>query len=404
MSSFGYSPIIGYIVAGVILGPSCCKLIQNQEVIGIFSEMGILFLLFAIGLNLSLEKMKNIWKTSFIATLLSTVIIYAGILLVGHFLLVSHAKIVLMAFCVALSSTAVTAKSLKLLKERDESIEYNTIGILIVQDLVALVMVLIVDILGAKVEHLYDIYKNIIVMLAASVVAFYFLHSMHFTNKLSHFLKKHNDMIGICVFGICLGSAVIAELAGLSAAFGAFIAGLMLGNSSIKEQIRSTASPIEEILLMTFFLGVGLLVDLRFMVNNFKLIFLALLFVAFGKTIINIFVLRLCKFSLKDAFVISVLLANTGEFSFMLCYTASRVGLVDYASIKFLANLTVMSLVLSPFWLVIAQRCLHLAKRVNIASSKEFYKLALDNEIRKIKHISKTMVNFIEKTFRREKK
>jgi predicted Kef-type K+ transport protein len=115
-------------------------------------------------------------------------------------------------------------------------------------------------------------------------------------------------------------------------------------------------------------------------------------------------VLQLCKFSLKDAFVISVLLANTGEFSFMLCHTASNIGLVDYASIKFLANLTVISLILSPLWLIFAQRCLHLAKRVNVVSSREFYKLALDNEIRKVKHISKTVVRLAEKISKREEK
>ncbi|GHU15985.1 hypothetical protein FACS189472_00030 [Alphaproteobacteria bacterium] len=398
LSSLGYSPILGYIIAGVLLGPSCLQFIVDREVVGVFSEMGILFLLFAIGLSLSFEKVKNIWKASLATTILSTALIYVVMLITGEFLHISSSVIVLITFCVTLSSTAVTVKSLKYLRERDDSIEENTFGILVSQDLVALLMVIIINFLGARQETDYNTTKISVVLLASALIVLYFLrYRTRHIHKLTSFIKKHEEMLTMSIFGICLGSAVLAELIGLSAPFGGFIAGLVLGNSNMKNEIKSVAAPIEELLLMTFFLSVGLLVDIKFIVEHFPVIFSALIFVTFGKTIINIFVLRLCKFSLKESFVVSVLLANVGEFSFMLVSAAGKGGLVNTAGVKFLVSLTTLSLFLSPFWLIFAERCRAMAESVSAASSFDFLQLALDREIKKIHHVS----SFISRIFNR---
>ncbi|GHU10610.1 sodium/hydrogen exchanger [Alphaproteobacteria bacterium] len=398
LSSLGYSPILGYIIAGVLLGPSCLQFIVDRDVVGVFSEMGILFLLFAIGLGLSFEKVKNIWKTSLASTILSTALVYVVMLITGEFLLISSSVIVLMTFCVALSSTAVTVKSLKYLRERDDSIEENTFGILVSQDLVALVMVIIINFLGPHQTTEYDTTKISVVLVISTLIIFYFLkYRNSHIHKLTGFIKKHEEMLTMSTFGICLGSAVLAELIGLSAPFGGFIAGLILGNSNMKNEIKIIAAPIEELLLMTFFLSVGLLVDIKFIWEHLLTIFSALIFVTFGKTIINIFVLRLCKFSLKESFVISVLLANIGEFSFMLVSAASKNGLVNAQGVKFFVSLTTLSLFLSPFWLIFAERCRTMAESVSAASSFEFLQLALEREIKKAHNVS----SFVYKIFHR---
>ncbi|MDR2781879.1 MAG: cation:proton antiporter [Holosporaceae bacterium] len=386
-SSLGHAPVLGYIIAGVLLGPSCFKLIIDREAVEIFSEMGILFLLFIIGLELSFEKIRNIWKTSVVSTFISVISMYIIVLGVGYILKLSHAQILLITFCVTLSSTAVTVKSLERLSNRDDTIEENTFGILVAQDLVALLMVLVINFLGANTQsNESQIYKIIAVLLFISGLIFYFLLYHKHIHKFTNFIKKHEDMLTLTIFGLCLGGAVCAEIAGLSAPFGAFIMGLILGNSNLQEKGKQIAAPIEEILLMTFFLSVGLLVDLKFIYDNVWLIISALLFVTFGKTIINIFVLRLCKFPLKESFVISVLLGHIGEFSFMLSYSATKVGLIGDYGVRFLISLTALSLFLSPFWLLFAERCRSLAKSVNVVSAWEFFGLAVNREIVKIGH------------------
>lgn len=389
LSSLGHSPVLGYIIAGIVLGPSCLKFITDREIVAVFSEMGILFLLFAIGLGLSFEKVKNMWKKSFSVTLISTLFIYIAMSIVGYFLKIPQTSVILITFCVTLSSTAVTVKSLRHLKERNDNVEEHTYGILISQDIMALVMVLVINFLGADM-HTNETARVIATLIFLALVAFIFLRFQTDAAKLSNFIKKHADMLAMFVFGICLGSAVLAELFGLSASFGAFVAGLILGNSAMKEEISTIAAPIEEILLMTFFLSVGLLVDIDFIMANLSLIFLGILFITVGKTIINIFVLRLCSFNLKESFVISVLLGHVGEFSFMLSYAASNVGLVNAYGVKFLVSLTALSLFLSPFWLIFAERCRTITENVNISSVWAFLQVALDREFKKIRKIGET--------------
>ena len=174
LSSFGHSLVLGYIIAGIVLGPSCLKFITDREIVGVFSEMGILFLLFAIGLGLSFEKVKSMWKTSFSATVISTLFIYAVMSIVGYFLKIPQTGIILISFCVTLSSTAVTVKSLKLLKERNDHVEEHTFGILVSQDIMALVMVLVINFLGAD-THVNETSRVIGTLVFLALVAFVFL-------------------------------------------------------------------------------------------------------------------------------------------------------------------------------------------------------------------------------------
>jgi CPA2 family monovalent cation:H+ antiporter-2 len=306
---------------------------------------------------------------------------------VGYFLKLSQSQIMLITFCVTLSSTAVTVKSLGELKYRNDNIEESTFGILIAQDLIALVMALIINFLGSNQENDYQIYRIVGVLLFVFGLIFYFSLYHRHIHKFTNFIKKHENMLTLTTFGICLGGAVLAEIAGLSAPFGAFIMGLILGNSNLREKIQTITIPIEEILLMTFFLSVGLLVDLKFIFDNLLLIMSALIFVTFGKTIINIFVLRFCGFPLKETFVISVLLGHIGEFSFMLSYSARKVDLINGYGVQFLISLTALSLFLSPFWLIFAERCRSLAKNVNIASSWELLKFASSREVIKLQSV-----------------
>lgn len=397
-SAMGHTPILGYMIAGIILGPSGLQLIQDRESIQIFAEMGILFLLFVIGVGLSFEKIKNIWRTSIFATLLSTLFIYVVIFISGCFLNLPHDIIVLVAFCITLSSTAVTVKSLNHLKEGDESIEQNTFGILIAQDLIALPMVVVIKLFGSA--QAFSLNSTGLIAASVFVIAliFYFSKYHQYFYRFTDFIKAHNDTLTLTVFGFCLGLAVIAELSGLSAPFGAFIAGLILGNSTIKDEVKAIAFPIEEILLMTFFLSIGLLVNVKYIYQNIVLILAALVIVTIIKTIINIAVFRLCKFTLKDSFVISVLLGHIGEFSFMLASAAFKVKLIDDSGMQFLISVTALSLFLSPFWLIFAERCRALTNNVIVRSSWEFFRLAVGREIRKFRGIVDFFVSIVGKT------
>lgn len=360
-SCFGYTPVLGYIIAGLLLGPSVLAVITDMEAISLCSEMGIIFLLFVIGLGLSFEKVKNIWKTSVSFTIASTIGTYLVLLVVGWMFGMNHDLIILSAFCITLSSTAVSVKSMESLEGIGEVVKENTFGIHIAQDLIALVMVVIINFMakntGDDPSVSYETSRLIALILFSVGLFLYFTRYHQYVHKFTNFVKRHGDMMPITIFGICLGSAVLSEIGGFSAPFGAFIAGLILGNSDLKDEVKNVSEPIEELFLLTFFLSVGLQVDLSFIWEHLGVIALALFYITVGKTALNIAVLRLFKFSLPDSFIISVLLGHIGEFSFMLAFAASKVGLIETTELKFLVSLTALSLFLSPFWLIFAERC-----------------------------------------------
>jgi len=283
-----------------------------------------------------------------------------------------------------------------MLKEKNDAIRENTFGILIAQDLISLVMVLIVNLLARQGDFSIS-YKSprLIGLILFSVgLVMYFSHFHKYVHKVTNFIKKHNSMQSIIIFSICLGGAVFSELVGFSAPFGAFISGLILGNSNLREEAKAAAAPIEELLLMTFFLSVGLMVDLRFILDNLGLILFALLYVSIGKTALNVCLLRLFKFQMQDSFIISVLLGHIGEFSFMLAFAASKVGIIGVTQLKFLVSLTALSLFLSPFWLILAERCRKLASSTLDVSSWVFFQLVVAGEKRKLASLTKMVMKY----------
>jgi CPA2 family monovalent cation:H+ antiporter-2 len=125
-------------------------------------------------------------------------------------------------------------------------------------------------------------------------------------------------------------------------------------------------------------------VDLRFIWEHLGVIALALFYITIGKTVLNIAVLRLFRFSLPDSFIISVLLGHIGEFSFMLAFAASKVGLIEEMELKFLISLTALSLFLSPFWLIFAERCRRLTVSALESSAWNLFLLVVAKEKRKL--------------------
>ena len=398
-SSLGYAPILGYIIAGIITGPSGFGLVSNREAAEVFAEMGIIFLLFVIGAELSFDRIKNIWKRSVAVTVISMLCIFVLMFAFGMLVKIKLPQILLFTFCVTLSSTAVTVKSLESLTDRDESIEENTFGILIAQDLIALLMVLVLNFFGNSNTESGNKVHNIATMVAFGIcIALYFTRYHKYIYKFTSFIRKHKDMMALSVFGMCLGGALVAEIAGLSASFGAFLVGLILGNSDLASEVKATAEPIEELLLMTFFLNVGFLVDLSFIWNNIWVIIFSLIFVTVFKTVINVFVLRLCRFSLKESFVISVLLGHIGEFAFMLTYTAMKLEIISIYGLKLLISLTALSLFMSPFWLKFAERCKDMANNAAVSSAWEFFRMASEKESRTFHKIAGAVTSGVKKS------
>ena len=175
------------------------------------------------------------------------------------------------------------------------------------------------------------------------------------------------DLTPLAVLAWCLGFALISGLLGLSPAFGAFLAGLTIGNSAQSNVAHKNAEPIKVVLLMVFFLSIGLLVDLVFLFQNFLAIMTILVSATIFKTLLNVLGLRALGKGWGEAFLASLLLGQMGEFSFVMGAVAVGVALIDQTLLNYLISITVLSLITSPFYVSVA-RHLH---NVMIAKSGE---------------------------------
>ena len=192
--------------------------------------------------------------------------------------------------------------------------------------------------------------------------------------------------------------AAVTGLVGLSAAFGAFLAGLVVGNSAQRQDIFRTAKPFESVLIMVFFLSIGLLIDLRHLWENLGLVLLLWMLATVFKTALNTAVLRFLGEPWPRAFECSLILAQIGEFSFVLGAVAIDRGLIDTDLHRFIVSVTALSLFCSPFWVASARRLNHRAA-YRVQGLGALLRLIYFREWRVSRQVSRSIIDHITDWF-----
>lgn len=347
--------IIGYILAGVILGPSVLGMVTDRNGVALLAELGIVMLLFVIGLELSVHRFAEVWRVAVLTTLLQTGGSVAVMLLFHRLVGWSVGTAVLLGFCLALSSTAVVIKLLEQRGDLDSPTGRLTVGILIAQDMAVVPMMLALSALtgdGVDLRVMLRVVVSVLILVALVWVLLRREIRLPFVGSVS----EHPDLGPLAAFGACFGAAALAGFAELSPGYGAFIAGLVIGNSSDGQSLRHHAHPIQALLLMVFFLSVGLLLDLSFLRDNIGIVFLMLVAVTVVKATINVLALRLQNISWSHSFHVGVGLAQIGEFSFMLAGAGVSRRLLESGEGQLVVAVTVLSLAVSPLWQIPVRR------------------------------------------------
>lgn len=383
-------PILGYILAGIILGPSGFAFIKSREQVGMLAELGVLLLLFVIGMDLSLRTFKKVWVVSILCTLMQ---IAGGLLISSIFAYMlgwSLGLSLLLGFVVSLSSTAVVVKMLESIGELKSDTGQVAIGVLIAQDLAIVPMILFLRNID---RAWYDpaLWAKVVMsigMLAA--LAFYLSRKQRVRLPLTTIIAGEKDLTPLASLTFCFAAAAISGLIGLSAAYGAFLAGLVLGNTHERLLMLETTKPIQSILLMAFFLSIGLLLDVAFIWHHFWVVLLLLLAITVGKTALNIGILHLLRLPWSQSFLIGVTLAQLGEFAFLLATVGFETNIINADGQKLIIGLTVLSLAFSPLWLSAARRLKVLVDTNNI-SLRALMTLTFGQEMSSIKRLLEGM-------------
>lgn len=362
-------PILGYILAGILLGPSGMGLIQSREQVGLLAELGVLLLLFVVGMDLSLRTFKKVWVISTLCTVIQIAFSILITALLAKFFGWSFGLSLLLGFVLSLSSTAVVVKMLESIGEMRTETGQMAIGVLIAQDLAIVPMILILRNLERPWYDPALISKIVLSVGLIAILIVYLSRKQRVRVPLTQIIAGEKDLTPLASLTFCFAAAAISGLIGLSAAYGAFLAGLVLGNTHERLIMLETTKPIQSILMMAFFLSIGLLLDTSFIWEHLGTVIFVLLIVTIGKTAINIGILRLLRLPWSQAFLIGVVLAQLGEFAFLLSTVGHETHIINDFGEKLVIALTVLSLALSPLWLTVARRLHTFAGSSNITLS-----------------------------------
>ena len=365
--------IVGYILAGVVLGPAGLALVDNSGAIQLLAEVGVLLLLFLIGLELNLQEFRAVLGTALAAVGLQ-ILGSAGLMFaLGWLFDWPLLQIVVLSFAITLSSTAVAVKMLEDVGEADSLVGRLTLGVLIGQDLALVPMLIILGALGAGAgagagaEASGDVAAHAaepawlligkLLLAMAGLVALIAVLTRRGRIRLPFSRNRLSpDIATLAIMAFCFALASLSGLAGLSPALGAFIAGMIIGNSTGRVLAIRLSLPIQSILMVVFFLSVGLLIDGQFLIEHWGQILMLLFGLVLAKTALNTAILMLLRRPWSEAFAASLFMAHVGEFSFVLIGAGLAAGALDQSGYKLALTVIALSLVISPLWYVSLRR------------------------------------------------
>ncbi len=338
--------IAGFLIAGMIIGPFGFELIANVDEIEIMAEVGVILLLFTIGLEFSLKELAKMRKLLLFGGGLQVIITILASASLLYLLGLELRQSIFLGMLVSLSSTAIV---LKLLSDRGELQTPQgkiSVGILIFQDLAIVPMFLLVDILGTSGE--IDFISIVIRLLTAvGVIAFILFAAKYLSPKILYYLARTRirELFTVGIILILLGTAYLTHNFGLSFALGAFIAGLILSESEYSTQITSEIIPFKDVFNSIFFVSVGLLLNINYVINfPLQVVFSAIGIIILKSVIIFVLVLSM-KYPTRIAMLSALGLAQIGEFSFILAQQGGN--LLEQYSDVLLAS-AIITMIITP--------------------------------------------------------
>ena len=361
-------PIAGFLLAGVAVGPNALGLVTDLDLVQQIAEVGVILLLFSIGVEFSLKEMARLARPIFLGGGVQvglTIAVVAGIALA---LGVPFGASVFTGFLVAMSSTAIVLKVLAERAESDTPVGRISLAMLLFQDIIIVVMALLVPILagegGTGLGIAWALGKAALVIAAVLIgarrIVPWFLDRVARTRRTELFL--------LAVAAICLGVGWVASLAGISIALGAFLGGLLVSESDYAEHALSEVLPLQTLFTAAFFLSVGMLLDPVFLFQNLGWVLLAAGGVLVLKAAIAAVGARAIGYPTGVALAGGLALGQVGEFSFVLALEGAAVGLTPLAlgdaGSQGLIAVTVVLMILTPLLIAAAPRLAALGRRV----------------------------------------
>jgi CPA2 family monovalent cation:H+ antiporter-2 len=349
-----FPSIIGFLAAGMLAGPHALALVKNTHHVDQLAEIGVVLLLFTIGIEFSLTELMRIRQMVFLGgglQVVLTILVVAGIGLLCGF---ATNQAVFFGFLVALSSTAIIMKLLMDAGKTETAQGKTTLGILIFQDLCVVPLMLFIPLLGGSGQGGSDILL-VVTKAAAVVLAAHFGARYLIPWVLRHVVNaRSRELFILTVIFIGFGTAWLTAQAGLSLALGAFIAGLAISESEYSQQVLGDIIPFRDAFMSLFFLSVGMLLDLSVLLKHPLLVAAVVLTIIAVKFLATAGSARLIGLPLPVAVFSGLALAQIGEFSFVLCQSGLKYNLMSDEAYQLFLAASIATMALTPLCLRVA--------------------------------------------------
>ena len=359
--------MIGLFITGIVLGHA----INDTSIISTLSELGVVFLLFIIGLEFSIEKFSAIKHYALIGGILQVTLTTTLVTLLGLALGLPLNSAIFLGFLVAFSSTAIVMKIMQQ-KHLNHSVQGRvTLGILIFQDIAVIVVILITPLLGGQSIELHT-FPELIIKIIGVVILIIIGSKWFIPLALKDAAKtKNRDLFMLLTLFICMGTTFATSLIGIGPELGAFLAGLLISKTEYSHQTLGYVQPFQDVFMSLFFISIGLMVNLHLFLYNIGIILVLtaiILVIKFTATLLTGKVLKLPN---RISITIAILLSQIGEFSFVLAREGMSYGLMTKEFFSIFLGVSILTMSVSPFLQKLTPQITRLLGRISYFQEDE---------------------------------
>ena len=345
-------PMLGYLAVGILIGPHALGVVPDTDGTRYLAEFGVVFLMFSIGLEFSLPKLKSMRQIvlglGFAQVAVTILIVVAAGSVVGPYLGLGVAASFLIGATLAMSSTAILIKLLADRLELETEHGKRIVGVLLFQDLAVVPLLVVIPALSTQPENLGAALTWAAIK-AAALLAILLVGGQWVLRHWLHMVarRKSHELFSLNLLLLVLGLAWLTERAGLSLALGAFVAGMLISETEYRHQVAEDIKPFRDVLLGLFFITIGMLLNVRIVIENLGWVLLALLVPTAFKCGLIVVLARAFRVSAGTSIRIGLALATAGEFGFVLLSESGTLLPLDFKQIVLAAML--LSMLAAPF-------------------------------------------------------
>ena len=346
-------PVVGFLLTGVLAGPHGLQLVNETEDVEILAQVGIILLLFGIGMEFSLKKLLQIKRFFLLGGALQVGLTVFVSFLIATTLGKTWNESLFWGFLLAMSSTAII---LRLLEERSETHSPHgrlIISILIFQDVIAIPMILLIPFLSGHHSGMQSLnFASIgLFIKGIMILSLAFLSAQRLIPYLLDIVArtKNKELFLLTVLSLCFGVAWLTSSLGLSISIGAFLAGLILSESEYSQEAISHIFPFQALFISFFFVSVGMLLNVDFVIHHFFTIAFLAAVVFLLKSLVVFITTLILRMPVRTAVLAGVILSQVGEFAFVLAKSGSSHGIITNHYYQLFLAVSLLTLAISPF-------------------------------------------------------